>query len=115
MQLRLDPDSPTPVFAQIVDGVVEGVRAGRLVPGERLPTVRGLAGDLGIASNTVAKAYRVLEEEGHVETRGRGGTVIAPRKDGGGPAEQVTREFVRTARNLGLDLEQTIGLVRRSW
>ncbi|WP_143553877.1 GntR family transcriptional regulator [Serinicoccus sp. CNJ-927] len=115
MLIRIDPDLATPVFEQIVDQVVAGVRAGDLVPGEKLPPVRQLAGDLGIAPNTVAKAYRQLEEEGHVETRGRGGTLVRDELAPALPSRGAAEDFARSARAAGLDLSQAIGLLRRSW
>lgn len=115
MRFTVDPDLPTPVFEQVLQQVVEGVRSGGLVPGERLPPVRALASDLGIAPNTVARAYRQLEEEGHVETRGRGGTIVREELAPALPSRVAAEEFVRAARGSGLDLDQAIGLLRRSW
>ncbi|MFK5583447.1 MULTISPECIES: GntR family transcriptional regulator [unclassified Serinicoccus] len=113
--VRIDPEATVPVFEQVVAQVVAGVRTGALVPGERLPPVRRLAEDLGVAVNTVAKAYRRLEEEGHVETRGRGGTVVRGELAPESPVGAAAEELVRMARSAGLDLEQTVGLLRRSW
>lgn len=117
MSLSVDADATTPVFQQICDQVVRSVEQGRLAPGGRLPTVRQLAADLGVATNTVAKAYRQLEAEGHVETRGRHGTyVLAP------PGSRVGEEtraaavaFVREARRSGLGVDEAIGLLRTQW
>lgn len=77
MDISLDPGSSLPPYAQIRACVVEGVRTGVLATGDRLPTVRALADDLGIAANTVAKAFRELEQDGVIATRGRKGTFIA--------------------------------------
>src|SRR5690606_21134418 len=76
------------------------VRDGLLTPGTRLPAVRQLATDLGVAANTVAKAYRQLEAEGHVETRGRGGTVVLapPGSGAGAELDAAAGRFVREAR-----------------
>lgn len=115
MLISVDHALPTPVFEQIVEAVVEGVRRGDLVLGERLPTVRQLAADLGVAANTVAKAYRHLEEEGHVETRGRGGTVVSGELDELAPSRAALKAFIAAARASGLDLDRAIGLLRRSW
>ena len=115
MRFTVDPDLPTPVFEQVLQQVVEGVRSGDLVPGERLPPVRALASDLGIAPNTVARAYRQLEEEGHVETRGRGGTVVSGELDELAPSRAALKDFIAAARASGLDLDRAIGLLRRSW
>jgi len=115
MQLDIDHDSPVPIFEQIVDAVVEGIREGRLVVDQKLPTVRGLAGDLGVAVNTVAKAYRHLEEQGHVETRGRNGTFVRAEVAMDRPSHLAAGALAQAARQDGLDLEQTIGLLRRVW
>ncbi|GAA4886850.1 GntR family transcriptional regulator [Serinicoccus chungangensis] len=115
LSIAVDPGSPTPVFEQVVDRVVEAIRDGALVPGDRLPPVRRLAAELGIATNTVAKAYRQLEEEGHVETRGRGGTLVRDELAPTQPGRVAAEDFVRAARASGLDLSQAVGLLRRSW
>ena len=113
----IDPTAPTPVFQQVCDQVVEAVRTGRLLPGSHLPPVRRLAEDLSLSPHTVAKAYRQLEAEGHVETRGRNGTVVlepvgAVQAD---VAVLAARALVTAARRRGLDLSETIGLVRQTW
>ena len=77
--LRVDSSSPVPPYEQIRAQVGAMVDAGVLAPGARLPSIRQLAGDLGLAGGTVARAYRELEQEGVVATRGRHGTVVAER------------------------------------
>lgn len=118
MLIRLDPDSSVPVYEQIVAAVVAAITDGALVAGSKLPTVRQLAGDLGVATNTVAKAYRQLEAEGHVVTLGRNGTVVQQ------PTAEVRAEdelqaaamlLARTAQRRGLDLNTTIGQLRQAW
>lgn len=76
-RLRLDPTSALPVFEQIQVQVVDLVSTGRWPGGTRLPPVRTLAEELGVAPGTVAKAYRALEQEGFVVTAGRRGTLVA--------------------------------------
>lgn len=117
MIVTIDPGAPVPVYEQIVGQVVAAIGSGALVEGARLPTVRQLAGDLGVAVNTVAKAYRQLEAEGHVATRGRNGTTVL---GGPGPAgaEEVRAAalvLARAAQRGGLDLAQTVGALRRAW
>ncbi|MBM4118869.1 GntR family transcriptional regulator, partial [bacterium] len=71
--LTLDTASGLPIYRQIVDWVKVNAAAGALPPGARLPTVRQLAVDLGVNSNTVARAYLELERMGVVHTlRGKG-------------------------------------------
>ncbi|MGF7233654.1 MAG: aminotransferase class I/II-fold pyridoxal phosphate-dependent enzyme [Frankia sp.] len=65
--------------AELAAGIEAGVRSGRLAPGSRLPTVRALAAEYGLAPGTVAAAFRTLRERGIVETSGRRGTVVRAR------------------------------------
>jgi DNA-binding transcriptional regulator YhcF (GntR family) len=77
---RLEVDTTTvnpPASEQIRRQVTALVEDGTLAEGERLPTVRGLAADLGVAPGTVARAYRELEADGVVRTAGRAGTLVA--------------------------------------
>ena len=76
MDLVIHANAPDPVYEQIVRQVHEAVESGRLKPGTPLPTVRQLAGDLLINRNTVARAYRILEEQGVIVTAGRKGTFV---------------------------------------
>ena len=75
--LTIDPTSSIPPYEQIRIQIADLVRDGELVPGTRLPTVRRLAGDLGLAPNTVARSYRELERDEIIQTRGRHGSYIA--------------------------------------
>ncbi|MEZ0069033.1 DNA-binding transcriptional regulator YhcF (GntR family) [Streptacidiphilus sp. MAP12-20] len=81
MLITLDPASTVPPFEQIRAQIAAAATTGDAPVGMRLPTVRKLAEELGLAVNTVAKAYRELESAGVVETRGRAGTVIAASGD----------------------------------
>ena len=100
--LDVDGQSRVPIFDQLRVGVIDAIRAGRLNPGTRLPTVRDLAGQLGLAANTVARAYRELESAGVVETRGRHGTFIAAVDPAGAAMTAAARGYAETARSLGL-------------
>jgi len=115
LEIRIDPSSAVPPFQQIVDEVVAAVREGWLATGEKLPTVRGLAGEVGVAVNTVAKAYRQLEAEGHVETLGRHGTVVRGTPGGDDDVSSAATQFAAAARARGLELEAAIGVLRRTW
>lgn len=75
--LRIDPRSTTPPFEQVRVQLLAQMQDGTLPAGTRLTPVRQLAAELGVAPGTVARAYKELEESGAVETRGRGGTVVA--------------------------------------
>ena len=77
MDIRLDPDSPTPPYEQVRLRIAALAADGTLPAGHKLPPVRTLAADLGLAVNTVARAYRELENHGVVIGRVRHGTVVA--------------------------------------
>jgi DNA-binding transcriptional regulator YhcF (GntR family) len=97
--LRIDLGSPTPVYRQIVDSLRALLVGGAFAPGERLPTVRSVAIDLGVNHNTVAEAYRLLAEEGWLELkRYHGATVIARVRQRAEPARQ--EDFVQRLREL---------------
>lgn len=76
LHLRIREDGG-PAYAQLRDGVRRRIQRGALLPGDKLPTVRGCAHDLGLAPNTVARAYRELEADGWLIGRGRAGTFVA--------------------------------------
>jgi len=110
--ITLDPRSATPPFEQLRVQVIAQITDGTLIAGTRLPTVRRLADDLGIAPNTVARAYRELEADGFIETRGRNGTYINARGDAAEQQAQVAaRAFVDRTRQLGIDSAAALALV----
>jgi GntR family transcriptional regulator len=77
MQIRIDNASGRPVYQQIIDQVKRDIALGRLTRDEKLPTVRQLAGRLAINPNTIAKAYRQLEQEGIIVTKPGAGAFVA--------------------------------------
>ncbi len=102
LTVRLDSDEP------LVDQIVRGIRAEiaveRLAPGTELPPVRQLAADLGINLNTVARAYRVLQQSGLVHTaRGRGTRVTADREMTGEAKRSLRQRLGERARALVAD------------
>ena len=110
--LDVDPRSGVPIYVQLAEGVRRALEVGTLRPGERLPTVRALAGDLTVAPNTVVKAYGELQREGLIESRAGVGTVVV------GEAGEATRRrkveelygrigvIVRDAAGLGVAEEE---------
>lgn len=108
----LDLDSPVPPFEQLRARIADLVRRGVLAPRDRLPSVRTLAADLGIAPNTVVRAYDALELAGLVQKEGRRGTVVAeaPPPPDHAEVEASLRSAVALARAAGWDAER----VRRS-
>ncbi|MBL8754823.1 MAG: GntR family transcriptional regulator [Planctomycetes bacterium] len=79
MLIRIDPQSPEPLFEQVVFAVKSACAKGILAPGERLPSVRELARDLAINPNTVVRAYEVLERDGVVVRRQGAGCFVSDR------------------------------------
>lgn len=99
----IDAESPEPPYRQLHDEVVRAISDRRLAPGSKLPTVRGLASHLGIAANTVASAYRTLEESGLIEGRGRAGTFVSLGDDPvSAAARGVALDAVERLRVLGV-------------
>ncbi len=77
MQLNIDPSSSRPVYVQVIDQIKRDIALSRLIEGDRLPTVRDLAIRLAINPNTMAKAYKLLEQEGVIVTRAGAGAFVA--------------------------------------
>ncbi|MDV3124300.1 GntR family transcriptional regulator [Mycobacterium sp. 21AC1] len=100
--VRVDPDVEKPLFDQLRGQIIDGVRDGRLAPGARLPTVRELAGRIGLAVNTVARAYRELESAGVLETRGRYGTFVARADPADAAMAAAANSFAEAAKALGI-------------
>jgi DNA-binding transcriptional regulator YhcF (GntR family) len=115
MAFRIDPTSGTPPYEQLRTQVASQVAIGELAAGTRLPTVRSLAEQLGVAANTVARAYRVLEADGVVATNGRHGTVVASVALDDRDALALATEYVDRARRRGLTLEEATRLVEQAW
>lgn len=116
--LRLDLSSPVPPFEQIRAGIAGLVRSGVLLPGARLPTVRSLAADLGVAAGTVARAYRELEAAGVVEGHGRRGTTVRPAPPRGPARPDLTAAVALAAaraRADGVPVDELVTLVRRAY
>ena len=78
LMLQIATGDPRPISKQIVDGVRRAVATGELAPGAQLPSVRGLATQLSINPNTVAKAYAELTADGWLESRQGLGLYVAP-------------------------------------
>ncbi|MDE2701029.1 MAG: GntR family transcriptional regulator [Gemmatimonadota bacterium] len=78
MEIVIDTSDSVPVFAQLIDQIKKAVLSGELSSGTALPSIRQLANDMGLNHNTVAKAYRLLERDAVIETKGYRGTFIHP-------------------------------------
>ncbi|WP_373459453.1 GntR family transcriptional regulator [Nocardioides zeae] len=111
-----DPTSATPPFEQLRAQVAALVAGGDLAAGERLPTVRGLAEQLGLAAGTVARVYRELEADGVVETRGRAGTFVAESAAAGeGDVGAAAATYAAAARRAGLTRAEAHNALDRAW
>jgi GntR family transcriptional regulator len=118
---QIDPSDPTPLYAQLDRAIRLGISIGRLPPDTQLPTVRQLAVDLCINSNTVAKVYRDLERAGVLETRRGIGTFIkspAPQAMARSEREKLLAvlagRFLAEASALGFHADQVLAhLVKR--
>lgn len=111
--LIIDSISSVPPFEQVRSQLAQAISSGQLKPEDQLPTVRKLAVDLGIAANTVARAYRELELVGAIETRGRNGTFVAgelsPRKAAGATLAATLAQRMRA---LGMGDAEMLAIFR---
>lgn len=119
MILEVDTTSAVPPYEQLRQQVTALVQGGVLAPGDRLPAIRQLANDLGLAGGTVARAYRELEADGVVTTHGRHGTLVArlPRHLDAAPAPLLAaaRRFTEDANRLGAGVDDAIAAVRAAY
>jgi DNA-binding transcriptional regulator YhcF (GntR family) len=110
--LAINSQSSTPPFEQLRSQVIAAVRSGELAPDTRLPTVRALAAELGLATNTIARAYRELERDCVIETRGRFGSFIAPNGDAAERhAQEAADSFAARIDQLGVTSDEALVLV----
>jgi GntR family transcriptional regulator len=118
LTLKIDRDLDAPVYEQVADQLRKLVSSGALRPGTSLPSVRRLAGDLGVNLNTIARAYRLLEGEGFLVIRDRAGVVVAA------PLESVDQDTrtrlldqmrgtLARLRQAGIPTGELLSLVRR--
>jgi DNA-binding transcriptional regulator YhcF (GntR family) len=110
--IKIDGRSPVPPYEQLRLEFARQITERVLPAGTRLPTVRRLAADLGLAANTVGRAYRELEEAGLIETNGRAGTFVAAQ--GGRTqerAQQAAEAYATEAARLGLEPDHAIAIV----
>ena len=108
----LDPSSDRPPYEPLRVQIASRVASGDLPRGTRLPTVRALAVELSLATNTVAKAYRALEADHVIETRGRAGTFIAATGDPTTQEAQLAAlAYADRVHHLGVDRATALALV----
>jgi DNA-binding transcriptional regulator YhcF (GntR family) len=110
--ISIDTSSATPPYEQLRVELIKQVKSGELAGGTRLPTVRKLAEDLGLAPNTVARTYRELEADGFIETRGRNGSFISPQGDPADKqAQEAARAYADRIQKLGISKPQALTYV----
>ena len=111
--LSIDTEASDPPFEQVRSQLANAITTGQFEPEDQLPTVRKLAADLGLAANTVARAYRELELAGIIETRGRHGSFVAgslsPKKEAGARSAAA---FIRRMRDLGIGDAEMMAIFR---
>lgn len=116
--VTVDVLDPTPPYEQLRRQLADLIGSGVLSPGDRLPPVRQLAVDLGLAAGTVARTYRELEQAGYVRSRRGGGTRVAPSPPAAATPERALEEAARAyldrARVLGVSTGGAIEAVRRA-
>lgn len=113
LKIDIEDDAGIAPYEQVRAQISEQARAGALPVGYRLPTVRGLAEELGLAANTVAKAYRALESDGVIETRGRNGTFVAAAGSAADrEAASAAQAYADRVRRLGLSEAAALAAAR---
>ncbi|MBX3005454.1 MAG: GntR family transcriptional regulator [Anaerolineales bacterium] len=124
-KLHVDLTVHTPAYLQIISGIKQAIANGELKPGDQLPTVRQLAADLRINFNTVARAYRLLDEEGVISTQHGRGTFILDAPSGRDlqrlrqqQIRSLSEHYVEEAQKLGFEPDEVRSLIEehiRSW
>ena len=118
MIVRVDASSPVPVFEQLRAQIARLIASGQLSPGSRLPPIRHLAHDLGLARGTVNKVYDTLAHDGLVATQGRHGTVVldAPRpRTSSEDLADAADTLAVVARQLGLGKNEAHAAIDAAW
>jgi len=100
MFLTIDTGDPRPIYQQVADGIKALIAQGKLPEGTPLPPLRQLAGDLGVNLNTIATAYRTLQDAGLIAVKHGSGAVVASQTS----AERSEDELVRPLRAALTDL-----------
>ncbi|PRX44279.1 GntR family transcriptional regulator [Prauserella shujinwangii] len=112
MIISVDADSKVPPYEQVRSELARQINDGTLAVGTKLPTVRRLAADLGIAPNTIARAYRELEEAGLIETRGRAGSFVGSSGDTSRQrVREAAAEYAAVAHRMGIGPDEALAIV----
>lgn len=108
--ISINEASEVPIYQQIRNQIVLGISDGRLKPGEQLPTVRALAGEIGINSMTVNKAYALLKQEGYIYTDRRNGAHVrkefSEAKELSEKSKELLQQIISEAKICGMTQEE---------
>jgi len=114
--IQIEPHSPIPIYAQVRNGIVEGIVRGELKPGDVLPSVRSFAADLGVNMHTVNKSYHELEDKGIIQIVPKSGAVILapdePTKERIDMIASSIRPLLAEALAVGMTEEQLQDMIR---
>lgn len=120
MNINLDLRSKIPIYVQLIDQIKHKIASGDLVAGDQLPTVRKLAADSRVNFNTIARAYRMLDEEGLISTQHGRGTFILPKPSAENKErlrrqdiEWLTRHYLNESANLGYSAKEVKKIIER--
>jgi DNA-binding transcriptional regulator YhcF (GntR family) len=114
--IALDPTDKTAPYQQVRQQILVAISKGKLKAGTKLPSVRALAEQLGLAVNTAAKVYKELEGSGAVVTRGRHGTIVQATEDEGSIAvADAASELAAIATRWGISEKATVAYVRAAF
>ena len=121
MEISLDFRSGIPIYVQIMDQIKHQIAGGALQPGDQLPTVRQMATDLRVNFNTIARAYRMLDEAGIISTQhGRGTYILAVNSAEDSTLlrrqalEELTQRYLEEAARLGFSTQEVASLFEAS-
>jgi DNA-binding transcriptional regulator YhcF (GntR family) len=113
--IALDEGSPVPPYGQIQAQLSDLIRSGELGAGQRLPSIRGLAGDLRVATGTVARAYSELETAGLIVTSRATGAKVCAGRSYPKEVQRAASRFASVAQGNSLTLEEALGALRSQW
>lgn len=114
--INVDSKDKTAPYLQVRQQILAAIAKGKLKAGTKLPSVRALAEQLGLAVNTAAKVYKELEASGAVVTRGRHGTIVQASEDQGSIAvADAASELAAVATRWGISEKAAIGYVRAAF
>ncbi|NMH69292.1 GntR family transcriptional regulator [Bacillus sp. RO3] len=117
MFIQIESQSKIPIYEQVRNGIMEGIARGDIAPGDILPSVRSLAGDLGVNMHTVNKSYHELESKGVIRIIPKSGAVICTPLKGGIPPERINtlseelRPLIVESLVIGMDQSEILELV----